>query len=408
MLRILYLVIFFIAAPVFAQQQNDLYRTEVELTDLENAESLAKKEGLINVLIKVSGQQAIASNPVIKKALAQSDRYITQMRFIANDDDGKRRGLKLTYNSKMIRSLLNQAEQSIWETPRKSVLVWVVNEDNNSRRIIWEQSNSYLVSKIKNAANERGLPIMFPVGDFEDVTSIATTDLWGNFKNPIANASKRYNPEAILVVKIRGNSSTWTLFDTAPKYLATSSQKPISDQVSGANQLADIVNQVSNYYATAYIKDFNAVASESEIISIVGIKSTDDFFAIEQQLQNMNSVANVQVDIIQGDKVTYMVNLLTDYQQFNDELLNKNPQITQIENTPVIDVNQDANGVELNDPLTLDVQPQQNDLSTVQLDNNVATSSDDTVTDPAEDVATETDQSLQTIHQYQYKANRSK
>lgn len=56
-----------IAGPVFAQQQTDLYHTEVQLTDAEKAESLAKEEGLVNVLIKVSGQQSIAENEVIKK-----------------------------------------------------------------------------------------------------------------------------------------------------------------------------------------------------------------------------------------------------------------------------------------------------------------------------------------------------
>lgn len=334
MLRILCLLICMITGPVFAQQQNDLYHTEVQLTGAEKAESIAKQDGLVNVLIKVSGKTDIAQNEVIKKALTQSDRYVTQMSFVEYDDTP--RAMKLGYNSKMVLSLLTQAEQSIWETPRKSVLVWVVNEYNYQRSIIWEQSNNSLITRIKDAANERGLPVMFPVGDFDDVTSIEIPDLWGNFKKPIADASERYNPQAILVVKVRGNSSTWTLFDTTPQYLVTASKKPIEGRVSGSVQLADMVNEVSDYFAKTYTKNLGAVASDSETVSIQGIHTTRAFFSIEKQLKQMNSVASVQVNTIQGDKVTYTLSLLGDYQQFNDELLSKNARISLIPEEPVV------------------------------------------------------------------------
>ena len=333
MLRILCLVVCLIAGPVFAQQQSDLYHTEVQLTGSEKAEGLAKKEGLVNVLVKVSGQQTIADNEVIKKALTQSDRYVTQMSFVDYDDAP--RAMKLGYNSKMVLSLLTQAEVGIWETPRKSVLVWIVNEYNYQRSIIWEQSNNSLITRIKDAANERGLPVMFPVGDFDDVTSIEIPDLWGNFKKPIADASERYNPQAILVVKVRGNSSTWTLFDSTPQYLVTASKKSIEGRASGSVQLADMVNEVSDYFAKTYTKNLAAVASESETVSIKGIHTTRSFFTIEKQLKQMNSIASVQVNTIQGDKVTYTLSLLGDYQQFNDELLSKNSRISLIPEEPI-------------------------------------------------------------------------
>ncbi len=317
-----------VAGPVFAQQQNDLYHTEVQLTGSDKAENIAKQEGLVNVLIKVSGQTDIAQNEVIKKALTQSDRYVTQMSFVEYDDAP--RAMKLGYNSKMVLNLLTQSEQSVWETPRKSVLVWIVNEYNYQRSIIWEQSNNSLITRIKEAANERGLPVMFPVGDFDDVTSIEIPDLWGNFKKPIADASERYNPQAILVVKVRGNSSSWTLFDTTPQYLPTTSTKPLEGRESGAVQLADMVNNVSDYFAKKYTKNLGAVVSQSEMISIEGVHSTRAFFTIEKQLKQLNSVASVQVDTIQGNKVTYTLNLLGNFEQFNQELLSKNKALSLI------------------------------------------------------------------------------
>ena len=381
MLRILCLLMCMLTGPVLAQQQNDLYHTEVPLTGAKKAESLAKKEGLEKVLIKVSGQQDIAQNEVIKKALAQSDRYVTQMSFVNHDNAPQT--MKLGYNSKMVVGLLTQAEQSLWEAPRKSVLVWVVNEYNYQRSIIWEQSNNPLITRIKSAANERGLPVMFPVGDFDDVTSIEIPDLWGNFKKPIADASERYNPQAILVVKVRGNSSTWTLFDTTPQYLVATSKKPIEGRVSGSVQLADMVNEVSDYFAKTYAKNLNAGAGESETVSIKGIHTTSAFFSLEKQLKQMNSVASVQVNTIQGDKVTYTLSLLGDYQQFNDELLSKNSRII-----PVIE--------------ELIVEPV---IENESIETSVVTQEVTEVAEPIQEAISVIDDAEPAIHEYQLSAS---
>ncbi|WP_122034293.1 DUF2066 domain-containing protein [Aliivibrio sp. EL58] len=388
MLRILCLVVCLIAGPVFAQQQSDLYHTEVQLTGSEKAESLAKKEGLVNVLVKVSGQPTIADNEVIKKALTQSDRYVTQMSFVDYDDAP--RAMKLGYNSKMVLSLLTQAEVGIWETPRKSVLVWIVNEYNYQRSIIWEQSNNSLITRIKDAANERGLPVMFPVGDFDDVTSIEIPDLWGNFKKPIADASERYNPQAILVVKVRGNSSTWTLFDSTPQYLVTTSKKSIEGRASGSVQLADMVNEVSDYFAKTYTKNLAAVASESETVSIKGVHTTRSFFTIEKQLQQMNSVASVQVNTIQGDKVTYTLSLLGDYQQFNDELLSKNSRISLIPEEPI--------AVAVDDDIKTDV-------ITEEVAQEAELPLDDGMPVVSEEMQTEAEEVQPVVHEYQLSAS---
>lgn len=388
MLRILCLVVCLIAGPVFAQQQSDLYHTEVQLTGSEKAESLAKKEGLVNVLVKVSGQQTIADNEVVKKALTQSDRYVTQMSFVDYDDAP--RAMKLGYNSKMVLSLLTQAEVGIWETPRKSVLIWIVNEYNYQRSIIWEQSNNSLITRIKDAANERGLPVMFPVGDFDDVTSIEIPDLWGNFKKPIADASERYNPQAILVVKVRGNSSTWTLFDSTPQYLVTTSKKSIEGRASGSVQLADMVNEVSDYFAKTYTKNLAAVASESETVSIKGIHTTRSFFTIEKQLQQMNSVASVQVNTAQGDKVTYTLSLLGDYQQFNDELLSKNSRISLIPEEPI--------AVAVDDEI-------KSDVITEEVVQEAELPLDDDMPIVSEEMQTEAEEVQPVVHEYQLSAS---
>ena len=185
------------------------------------------------------------------------------------------------------------------------------------------------------------------------------------------------------MVKVRGNSSTWTLFDTTPQYLVTTSKKPIEGRVSGSVQLTDMVNDVSDYFAKTYAKNLNAVAGESEKVSIKGIHTTSAFFSLEKQLKKMNSVASVQVNTIQGDKVTYTLSLLGDYQQFNDELLSKNSRIT-----PVIEA--------------LIVEPVTENES---LETNVGTQDATEVAEPIQEAVSVIDDAEPVIHEYQLSAS---
>ncbi|MGR6841560.1 hypothetical protein ACU5DF_22175 [Aliivibrio wodanis] len=166
-------------------------------------------------------------------------------------------------------------------------------------------------------------------------------------------------------------------------------KKPVEGRASGAFQLTTMVNDVSDYFAANYTKHLGAVASQSEVVSINGIHTTRDFFKIEKQLKQMNSVANVQVNTIQGDKVTYTLSLLGSYQQFNDELLSKNSRIT----------------------LTLQAMETEELLQPESTESNVFLQSKATETSTVEDTTIMTDldkvaeESLPLVHEYQFNSN---
>ncbi len=91
-----------------------------------------------------------------------------------------------------------------------------------------------------------------PIGDFEDVTAINIPDIWGGgFVQPIAGASVRYQPDAVLVVRVRQLADEnvqvgWQLFADEPEYLVSSQTAPAEGRTSGASAEAftDMMNQV--------------------------------------------------------------------------------------------------------------------------------------------------------------------
>lgn len=325
MLRIALLLCAFLAWPLKAATVTNLYQAEVVLPDTDRAsETKAREAALAQVLVKVSGQSAITENEVIRKAMANSRAYVSQFGY--GSQDGQQT-LSLAFDRGQIRNLLTQANATLWREERPSVLVWLVKDANRNRDIVWDQSGSVLTSQLKRAADQRGVPVMMPIGDFEDITAINIPDLWGGFIQPIAGASARYQPDAVLVLRLRQSAADsvqlgWQLFADAPEQLASSQTMPAEGRVSGnpADALTQMMAQVADTLAAKYAVPLGGAASDAFAIEVANIRTTEDFFALERLLTNLTSVASVNANRLQGDTVIFAVNLLSSETAFYQEL----------------------------------------------------------------------------------------
>ncbi|MGF1764470.1 DUF2066 domain-containing protein [Aliivibrio kagoshimensis] len=341
-----------------------LYQTEVLLADSDSAERDAKRAAFENVLIKVSGSRDIANNEIIKKALSKNSSYISQLSY---GEINEQPSLKLSFNSKQIKHLLTQAKSSYWSTPRNKLLVWIVEEKYRARKVVWEQSSSEITSYIKGSSDKRGLPVIIPVGDFDDVTSISISDLWGGFVEPIASASQRYDTGAVLLVKVinhgpNNNTIRWTLFDEKPQSMVMSKKGPIEGAAKGsaAGATARMINDVSDYLADQHGIQLGGESAESTLISVMNVQSTEDFFQLETQLKALSSVASLQVDSITGDSVVFNIDLLTSVAEFKQDLANVSQleevvvEVIDVQPDPVVD---DQASYTLNEPVTSAAEP---------------------------------------------------
>lgn len=311
--------------PVYAAVKVDVYRTEVVLDENDvDSEKAARAAGFQQVIIKASGDKNSASNPVVLKASRQSSQYLTQISY-GEHLGGKT--LKMLFNPPQIQSLLRQAELPFWSDVRSNLVVWIVEESQFQREILWEQSGSSAMNQFKYFADLRGLPVTIPVGDIDDVVSITAPELWGGFVSPISAASQRYSGDAVLVVRIQQSASQstvrWTLYDEKPAFMAESKRQPLSGFSRGETHvtLEQVVDEVSNYYA-----ERSAVRNSGELtgtvdVQFLNITSSNRFFALEKLLKEKNSVASISVEKVVGNEVTFTVNLLSSIEEFEEELL---------------------------------------------------------------------------------------
>jgi hypothetical protein len=211
-----------------------------------------------------------------------------------------------------------------------------VEETPYERVISWEHSDSKILKQLKEESLARGLPITVPVGDFDDITGLEISDLWGGFIKPISLASDRYPTDAVLVVKAQGNDLRWTLYDQNAYNMLQSQKAPMTGRASGSAAAAEMIDQISDYYAKKNSVLIGSESSQTVLASFDSIKNAEDFFSLEKRLKALSSVASLDILKIQGQEVVFNVHLLATEEDFEQEVL----RIAQVQKAPELEVPQ--------------------------------------------------------------------
>ncbi len=305
--------------PASALTKVNLYKTQVAIDQTqENADAEARQLGMQQVIIRATGDKNSPNNDVIQKALGQYNSYLNQFSYSQVGDTSV---MTIEFGAPQIRSLITQAQLPFWSENRANILVWLVEESSYDRSISWEHSDSSLLQQLKVTAAARGLPITVPVGDFDDITGVEISDLWGGFVKPISLASDRYPTEAILVVRAQGNDLRWTLYDQNAYDMLNSQKSPMTGRASGAASAAEMIDQISDYYAQKNAVVVGSESSQAVQATFSSIEDADDFFRLEKRLKGLNSVASLDILKIQGTEVTFDVHLLASETEFEQEVL---------------------------------------------------------------------------------------
>ncbi|MEZ9722220.1 DUF2066 domain-containing protein [Vibrio splendidus] len=370
-----------LASPSYALTLVDIFSAEVAINaENKQPEQVARNTGMEQVLIRATGQTDVASNETIQKAMRKSSQYMSQMSFGESNDQST---LRMRFNGAQIRSLLTQAQLPYWPDTRSNILVWLVEEQNYDKNIVWEHSNSQLAASLQANAKERGLPLTLPVGDFDDITGIATSDLWGSFVTPISKASQRYPVDAVLVIKAQSSGLRWTLYDQKPNQLTSAPKSPVSGSLSGnsATTSKKLVDQISNYYAGKSAVTVASESSESILTQFISLNNAQDFFQLENALKRLNSVAGLDILKIQNNEVTFRIHLLSTQQEFEQEVESIR-QVAKVEESYI-------------EP---EVSPEfETQDNTMSVGDDSAAVTDTTVNDGAEATANEADPGVQVI-----------
>ncbi|WP_230431838.1 DUF2066 domain-containing protein [Plesiomonas shigelloides] len=240
-----------LAGGVQAAEVNDFYLVRLPVSGAQLTDA-QRSEALDDMLIRYSGLRELPASPVLQSAQQQAGRYIAQTQ--TRNENGEKTA-DVSFDPAAVQHLAQTLGLPVWNHDRPAIMLWLVdNRGNNSageRRIMLDQEYSAAREQLRQVAMERGIPLLLPLGDLEDNMAVSASDVYGNFINPIAAASLRYQPDAVLVASLNNDSLTWHLYDAAPDKLQTSLPQSQEYTLPGApdQTVGEMLEQVADYYA---------------------------------------------------------------------------------------------------------------------------------------------------------------
>ena len=294
-------------APAGAVEVPTLYTAEV-LYDREATDPRADAyaAALQTILLRVSGSELANNSAVVEELFPNPGSYVMQFR------PGSEDTLWVSFDGEAIEQTLRSGGQTVWGAERPLTLVWLaVDWGQGDREIIAADDperterqsrsidrNRLLRQRVLDIAERRGLPVVFPLLDTEDLQNVSFSDIWGGFDEMILAATERYEADSILIGRIRPESSQrsrWT-------YYFSGSQMALDGPPEA------VVGQVADILAAEF-----AVGGDSPVeavtLNVSGIVSVEAYGSVQQVLNEVSLIENFTVIEVSADRVSYRVEI---------------------------------------------------------------------------------------------------
>ena len=323
-----------------ALQVSGLYSQQIPVTNDGEAErNRAFREAFAAVVVKVSGDPRWLENLAIERAIAQAQNYVEATSYISEsiqlpledntlplDSDeeqfytAEQRIISVNFAAALINELLADAGIPVWDDNRPSVLVWMVLQNSaGDREFLTVGSNPEIVKVMQDFAAARGLPIIFPVLDFEDRRSLSENIAWNLDEAAISSASERYGADSILAGRLHFTASgelvgLWQfrfqeetdVFDGFDSELKSYLYDPLNR----------ITTQLAGYFAILP----ESIDGDTVRLRIDGIKNLNDYSSLLNYVENLGLVATVSTAEVYGERIELQLSLVGDTRQLYEQI----------------------------------------------------------------------------------------
>ncbi|MCC5887311.1 MAG: DUF2066 domain-containing protein [Gammaproteobacteria bacterium] len=194
-------------APSFAAA--DPYQVSVPVPDQSaGARRSAEREALTRVLIRLSGDPEVARRQELAGALRAAQNYFVRSGYarirdpeLAEAHPEARWLLELEADRSGILRLLRESDIPAWTGRRPEVLVLILREEPDGERLILDPRSEEARTLVR-AGRDRGLPLTVPLMDLPDQLALDAGALWARFEDATAPLQQRYQPDAILMLRL--------------------------------------------------------------------------------------------------------------------------------------------------------------------------------------------------------------
>lgn len=265
----------------------DLYQATV---DADHGQAAAFQDAMRHVIVRVTGERDGDSAPELADLITNAQRYVQTYR---NVPGGK---VAIGFDGKKVVSIIAGAGRPVWGRERPATLIWLaVDDSGNRRRLVGAGDEGDLKAQIDAAAEDRGLPLVWPKLDATDVGQISANDVWSGSTQKLLDAAARYRADAVLIGRMSSGYGEWTL-------AAVGDVKQLRGGITdGVHALADRLSEV-----------LAASSSESALaatLDVSGVNSLAAYADLITTLEASSLIRSVAVSELAGDRVVLAVNV---------------------------------------------------------------------------------------------------
>lgn len=301
------LALLVLSLPARSVPVEGIYASTAPVTgDTDEALRAAFAEALRGVLVKATGRTDAGRDPALLARFGDPSRLVQQYR---RDPAGR---LWAQFDALAVRRGLEAAGLPVWSEDRPLTIVWLAFDAGGGERDVLGSggSDSPLVTALRReltvAAEARGVPLVLPLRDSQDLAAVSYADVWGEFSEPVMKASARYRADAVLIGRARlvpaGMPDVrWTL--TAG-----------GERSDWRGNIADGPAGLAEHLAQRLASAPAAAGGTEEVVvlEVRGLASFDDYGLVLGYLTGLDVIESLEVARLRDDAVEFDLRLRGD------------------------------------------------------------------------------------------------
>ncbi|WP_259394922.1 DUF2066 domain-containing protein [Shewanella sp. SR44-3] len=349
--QLLALCLLFVTSLSQSAEISKLDEAEVVVASrANNVKAKALAEALASVFLKNSGTPAVLAHPLVKMQLKQPEVLLVQYSYTEVNGE---LFLTANFDHQRIINTLRQADLPVWGSQRPLTLFWLALDEGPEKVLLADSSVSHLRQELDLSSRNKGIPVLLPVMDLDDLMAVNVTDVRGMFVEPVAKASNRYQADYFAMADFDKQGSqinfTLALYDKTRTNGVLMPLLRQQGQAQDYQQAAkDVMEILANYFVSQYAIAATGEDNETEV-TFIGLSKMTQTVALESYLRQLSAVKNLKVSQIKGDSISYQLELFGTVEDLQ-RLLNLDPRLSPIDSQGSVDAYyapQDASAQEL-------------------------------------------------------------
>jgi len=302
--------------PVSGLPVTGLYQQRVAVAD-ESPDERGRAFALAfrRMIVKVAGDESRLEHAAIRAAAEAAGDYVQAFAYATGRDEGPpggQRYLEVQFSAPLINELLAGADIPVWGGNRPSVLVWMALQDTAGRRsLLSAETGPEIIGYMRRFAEERGLPIIFPLLDIKDRRRLSPDAIWAQDERAIRAASDRYDPDSILAGRLLFTPTgelvgLWQFLFMGEAEVFDGFASGIEDYL--APPLARVTRDLAEYFAL----DPGGPGGQPLRLRVDGIRDFADYSALIAYVDGIGLVRTADVVAVDGERLELELDLLGD------------------------------------------------------------------------------------------------